>query len=124
MKRYLIVATCLMLALCFVSVSLASAAEGEKAGGFRAFWRKLFNYPAQVTQESAKVTADAGKRSVDIVANETKRVGEVTSGDFAKTKELVMEPITGTAETTVDAVKGTAMVPVEAAKDEPASKTE
>jgi len=100
--------------------SVSYAAENQTFGAkFKNFWRRLFNYPAKVTDESATVVTDTGKRGTKVVTTEVKRAGEVTSGDIAKTKELVTEPITGTAETVVKAVEGTAKIPVEAAKEEP-----
>jgi len=110
-----------VLALCFILTSVSYAAEKENSGkSVKSFWQKLFNYPAKVTEESATVATDTGKRGVGVVTKEVKRVGEVTSGDVAKTKELIVEPLTGTAETAVKATEGTVNIPVEAAKEEPA----
>lgn len=110
------------LVLCFALTSVAYAAEKETAGTkAKAVWKKVVNYPAKVTEESATVVTEAGKSSVGVVAKEVQRVGEVTTGDVAKTKELVVEPLTGTAETVVKATEGTVKVPVEAAKEAPAA---
>ena len=110
------------LLFCMVLASVSCAVEKETVGmKMKNFWQKLFNYPANVTGESAKVVADTGIKSVDVVTKEVKTVGQVTSGDVKKTGDLVTEPIKGTADTAVSAVKGTANVPTAAAKEEPAS---
>lgn len=118
MVKKIVVIACVALAFALI-LTAANAAEkqstGEKA---RNFWQKLFNYPARVTDESATVVADTGKRGTTVVTKEVRRVGQVTSGELGKTKELVMEPLTGTAETTVKAVEGTVSAPVVAAQEE------
>ncbi len=125
MNKRLFGILCIAMILCIMLASVSYAAEQETAGKkARTFWQKLFNYPAKVTDESAKVVADTGKRGTTVVTKEVKRVGQVTSGEVAKTKELVTEPLTGTAETTVKAVEGTVKVPFEAAKEEPVSAAE
>ena len=108
----------IVLVLCVMFVSISDAAEGQTAGAkFKNFWRKLFNYPARVTEESVTTVAETGKKGTKVVTTEVKRVGEVTSGDIAKTKELIMEPIIGTAETVKEAVESTVKIPVEAARE-------
>ena len=122
MGKKIIVIACMALAFCFMvsSVSFAAQQTTQTAGQkVQSFWQKLFNYPANVTKESAGVVADTGMKGTEVTVKEVKRVGQVTSGDLAKTKELVTEPITGTAQMGVDAVKDTAKIPVEAAKEEP-----
>lgn len=120
MKNKLFVCACVILALSFMLVSMSYCAEKETTGAkAKNFWQKLFNYPANVTNESATVVTDTAKRGTNVVTKEVKTVGQVTSGEFEKTKELVTEPITGTAETTVKAVEGTVAVPANAAKEEP-----
>lgn len=115
-RVFAVVALALVLSMALTSASYA--AEKESFGTkVKKFWRNLIGYPARVTEESASVVADTGKRSVNVVTKEVQRVGEVTTGDFDKTKELITEPITGTAETTVKAVEGTIKVPSEAAKE-------
>lgn len=118
MRKGLVAAVLISLALSIMLTSVSHAAEKEGFGAkVKNFWRNLIGYPSRVTEESASVIADTGKRGVDVVTSEVKRVAEVTSGDVAKTKELVTEPITGTVETAVKAVEGTAKVPSEALKD-------
>ena len=119
MEKRIIKVAVVVMTLCFMLTAISYAAEGQSgAQKARNFWQKLFNYPANVTQESAKVVANTGTSGTAVVTNEVKRVGQVTSGEFGKTKELVTEPLTGAAETAVNAVKDTANVPVQAAKEE------
>lgn len=115
-RIFVIVLAALMLSIMLTSISYA--AEKQSFGTkVKNFWRNLIGYPARVTEESASVVADTGKKGVNVVTSEVKRVGEVTSGDVAKTKELITEPITGTAETAVQAVEGTVKIPSEAMKE-------
>ena len=117
MKKFVVVA-CIALAFCFILSGISCAAEkstGEKA---KSFWQKLFNYPANVTNETAGVVADAAKGTTSVVTNEVKTVGQVTSGSLGKTPNLVTEPLVGTAETTKKAIEGTAAIPVNANKEE------
>jgi hypothetical protein len=122
MTKKLFVMVCVMLALSLIAVSASYAAEKSDTGSkMKSFWQKIFKYPAKVTDKSADVIADTGKKGTSVVTTEVRRVGEVTSGELAKTKELVTEPLTSTAEGAVKAVKDTVAIPVEAAKDEPAA---
>ena len=109
----------------FLLTSVSFAAEKETAGPTaKNFWQKLFNYPANVTKESARTVADTGTKGVDVVVKEVKTVGQVTSGEVEKTGELVTEPIKGTADTAVTAVTETANIPAKAAKEEAPQQTE
>ncbi|MDP2929020.1 MAG: hypothetical protein Q8O01_03020 [Candidatus Omnitrophota bacterium] len=118
MKKRMVVLTVVILAIFVMSISSSYAAENKSFGAkVKNFWKNLLGYPARVTEESAGVIADTGKKSVSVVTDEIKRVAEVTTGDTAKTKELITEPITGTAETAVKAVEGVVSVPSEAAKE-------
>lgn len=117
-KRILRVAF-VALALCFILTTISYSAEGQTSGQkAKTFWQKLFNYPANVTQESATVVAETAKRTTAVVTDEVKTVGQVTSGDVAKTKELITAPITGTADAAVKAVQETSEIPAKAAKEE------
>lgn len=121
-KKFAVVA-CVVLALCFVISGISYAATAEKdtqTSGQKAksFWQKLFNYPANVTNESAGVVTEAAKGATNVVTKEVKTVGQVTSGSLGKTKDLVTEPLVGTAETTKNAIEGTVKIPVKANKDE------
>jgi len=115
MRKYFICIACLVMALCILTAAASFAAE-EKATA-KTWWQRLFNYPAKVTQDSATIVAETGKKSVDVVANEVKTVGEVTSGDVEKTADLVTEPIKGTVDTATSAVVGTVEMPVKAAEE-------
>jgi hypothetical protein len=117
MRNKLFIYACIALAFCFILGGISYAAENQTAGAkAKTFWQKLFNYPADVTNESAKVVADTTQRGTNVVTREVKTVGQVTSGNVKKTKELVVEPLTGTAETTKSAVEGIIKAPVNAAK--------
>ncbi len=118
MKKRLIGIVCVAILLCVAISSASFGAEEGTGSKIKSFWRKLFNYPANVTKESASVVTETGKKGVDVIAKEVKTIGEVTSGDLEKTQNLVTEPLTGTAETAVEAVEGTVNVPAEAAKEE------
>jgi len=121
MVKKILVIVSLVLVFCITATALSYAAEKESMGAkVKNFWQKLFNYPANVTKESASVVADTGKGGVQVVTDEVKRVGQVTSGELNKTPQLITEPIKGTGETTYKAVTDTAKIPVEAAKEEPA----
>lgn len=115
MRKRVFVMLLVAIALSTMLTSVLYAAEKESFGmKVKNFWRNIFGYPARVTEESASVIADTGKKSVNVVTTEVKRLGEVTSGDVAKTKELITEPIMGTADTAVKAVEGTSKIPAEA----------
>lgn len=118
-KKFAMV-VCVVLALCFVLSGISMAQEKqttcEKA---KTWWQKLFNYPANVTNETAGVVTEAAMGTTKIVTNEVKTVGQVTSGSLDKTKDLVTEPVVGTVETTRKAVEGTVAIPANANKEEP-----
>ncbi len=120
MVRKSVVVLCVIMSLCFILSGISAAAEQksscEKAKGF---WQKLFNYPANVTNETAGVVTDAAKDTTHVVTNEVKTVGQVTSGSLGKTKDLVTEPVAGTAEAAKKVVEGTVAIPVNANKEEP-----
>jgi hypothetical protein len=119
MVKSISVIVCIAAALVAVlgPVALAQEKETGKQQAKKA-WKKLFNYPANVTKDSAKVVADTGKKGADVVANTVKTTGQVTSGELEKTKDLVVEPLTGTAEAGKSAVENTAKIPIEAAKEQ------
>lgn len=117
MRKRVYVMLLAAIALSTMLTSVLYAAQKESLGmKVKNFWRNIFGYPARVTEESASVIADTGKKSVNVVTTEIKRLGEVTSGDVAKTKELITEPIIGAADTAVKAVEGTSKIPAEAAE--------
>ena len=120
MKKRIALIAILAFVLCFAITSVSIAAENETWGAkIKSFWQKLFNYPANVTKESAKAVTDTGTKGVDVVTKEVKTVGQVTSGEVKKAPNLITEPIKGTADTAVTAIKETANAPIEAAKEEP-----
>lgn len=120
MTKKMVVLVTVVLAFCFVLSGVSYAADNatgtEKA---KSFWQKLFNYPANVTNETAGVVTEAATGATHVVTNEVKTVGQVTSGSLGKTKNLVTDPLVATAETTKKAVEGTVAVPTKANKEEP-----
>ncbi len=117
MEKRIISIFCVILTLSFIALPLFAAEKqcvGEKA---KNFWQRLFNYPANVTKDTADIVADAGKSGVKAVTEEVKTVGQVTSGEVAKTPDLVTKPLETTGVATYNAVKDTANMPVEAAKE-------
>jgi hypothetical protein len=120
MVKKFAVAICIALALCVMLSGVSMAQEKqttcEKA---KTWWQKLFNYPANVTNESAGVVTEAVKGATNVVTKEVKTVGQVTSGSLGKTKDLVVDPVVGTADVTKKAVEGTVAVPANANKEEP-----
>ena len=120
MVRKVSVYVCVALVLCFIVAGVAAAADNQTTGAkVKTWWQRLFNYPANVTNESVGVVTDTATRGTNVVTKEVKTVGQVTSGDVNKTKDLVVEPLTGTAETAKKAVEGVIAVPTNAAKEEP-----
>ncbi|MFA6320666.1 MAG: hypothetical protein WCY36_02275 [Candidatus Omnitrophota bacterium] len=107
-----------VLALCFILSGISYAADQTGAQKAKTWWQKLFNYPANVTNETAGVVTEAAKGTTNVVTKEVKTVGQVTSGSLGKTKDLVTEPLIGTAETTKKAVEGTVAIPTNANKEE------
>ena len=78
MKKRLSVPIVIVLAVSMIFSADSYAADKESFGAkVKNFWRNLIGYPARVTEESASVVADTGKRSVNVVTKEVKRVGEV-----------------------------------------------
>ena len=122
-KKFVAVA-CVVLALCFIVSGISYAADSAETGSkaknsWQSFWQKLFNYPANVTSETAGVATDAVKGVTNTATDELKRTGRVTSGKLGETGDLVTKPLVGTAETTKTAIEGTVAIPVKANKEEP-----
>ena len=119
MKKYAVV-VCVILALCLMLGGISTAQEkqttGEKA---KSWWQKLFNYPANVTNETAGVAAEAIMGTTNVVTKEVKTVGQVTSGSLDKAKDLVTEPVTQTAENTKKTVEAITAIPANANKEDP-----
>jgi len=105
-----------MIAL-FLVASISVAAETATTAKKQGFWQRLFNYPANVTKESAKVVNKTSADSARMVVKEIKTAGDVSTGDVKKSGALVTEPVKNTVNTTAGAIKGTASVPFQAAKD-------
>jgi len=118
-KRGIIAIVVFMTLLGFASQVLCQEQQQQTFGSkFKSFWKKLFNYPANFTEETVDVIAGTGKRATGVVTTEVKRVGEVSSGELSKSKELVLEPLENAAETVKYAAEGIVKTPVKAAQDE------
>ncbi|MDO8524875.1 MAG: hypothetical protein Q7S07_00100 [Candidatus Omnitrophota bacterium] len=118
-KKFAAVA-CIVSAFCLILSGVSCAQEKQTVGAkAKSFWQKLFNYPANVTNETAGVITSAVTGATNVATKEVKTVGQVTSGSLEKTKDLVTEPLVGTAETAKKAIEGTVAVPVKANKEEP-----
>lgn len=111
----------LTIAVSFFTLAGISYAQEKQAAPEKAksFWQKLFDYPANVTSESAGVVTEAVTGTVGVVTKEVKTVGQVTSGSLDKTQDLVTGPLTGTAETTTTIIEGVVAIPAKANKEEP-----
>ena len=118
MKRGIIAIVIVIALLGFASQALCQEQEQTFGSKFKSFWKKLFNYPANFTDEAVGVVADTGKKATGVVTAEFKRVGEVTSGELSKSKDLVVEPLENTAETVKYAAEGIVKTPINAAEDE------
>ena len=110
-KRFAIV-LCVALAFCLI-LSCISVAQEKQTGCEKAksWWQKLFNYPANVTNEAAGIASEAVTGAVGVVTKEVKAVGQVTSGDLEKTGDLVTEPLVGTAQTASKVIEGATAIP-------------
>ena len=119
MTRKLLVVISVMSALCFTLINSSYAQEKRSAGEkVKSFWQKLFEYPANVTNETAGVVTEAITGTTGVVTKEVKTVGQVTSGSLGKTGDLVTEPLVGTAETTTKVIEDTVTIPIKANKEE------
>ncbi len=119
MNRRGFIAIAIILTITLLVSAGASAAEKESFGTkCKNFWKRLVNYPANVTKESGETVATAAKNTTRVVSQEAKDLASVASGELGKTPDLVVNPVKGTAETVGTAVKDTVMIPVNAAKEE------
>ena len=117
-KKFLVTISAI-LTLCFMLTNISYAQEKQSMGEkVKRFWRKLFEYPANVTNETAGVVTEAITGATNVVTNEVKTVGQVTSGNLEKAKDLVTEPLVGTTETTTKAIEGAVAVPIKSDKEE------
>lgn len=114
-KKIIGIAFIVLVALVFAA-SMASADNTPQAKTKNA-WKKIVEYPANVTKESAVAVSDTAKKGTETVANTAQAIGEVATGQIEKTPDIVTEPIKGTAETAATAVSETATAPVKAAQE-------
>ena len=110
-----------VIAVLSFALSDISYAQEKKTvwGKVKSFWQKIFEYPANVTNEAAGVVTEAIIGTTNVVTKEVKTVGQVTSGSLEKTGDLVTEPLAGTVETAGKVVEDTVAIPVKAAREEP-----
>ena len=119
MVKKFLVTTSVIFTLFFTLNNISYAQDKQATGKqVKSFWQKLFEYPANVTNETAGVVTEAITGTVSVVTKEVKTVGQVTSGELGKTGDLVTEPLVGTAETTKKAIEGAVAVPIKANKEE------
>ena len=105
--------------LSFMLIGIAYSQEKQTAGQkVKSFWQKIFEYPANVTNEAAGVASEAITGTTKVVTREVKTAGQVTSGSLDKTGDLVTGPVVGTTETATKVVEDTAAIPVKAIKEE------
>ena len=120
MIKKLLAVIAVIAALSFTLRDISYAQEKKTAWGkVKSFWQKIFEYPANVTNEAAGVVTEAITGTAKIVTKEVKTVGQVTSGSLEKTGDLVTEPLAGTVETAGKVVEDTVAIPVKAAREEP-----
>ena len=107
----------LILAVSFLTVSVAMAAgEGKTGEKPRGFWQRLLNYPAKVVEKSGTAVSDATKNTTKVVSTTVNEPTAVMTGESKQPERIVTEPVKQTADTIATAAKDTVSIPVEAAK--------
>jgi hypothetical protein len=106
-----------MTVLSFSLAPVSFAAESENT--LTGFFKRLFNYPAKATKETAGMTANTLQNTGEkIVAKTGENTAAVVTGDIAKTGNLAVDPVVGTLETTGQTVSETVQIPAKAAEEE------
>lgn len=114
-KRFLRIAILGLITLSVCGISYASDSENSVTG----FFRRLFRYPVQATQETAGMTANTLQNTGEkIVAKAGENTAGVLQGDLSKTGNLAGDLVTGTAETTGQTASETVQIPVKAAEEQ------
>ena len=114
-RKFLTIAILGLIALSTCGVSYAAEGENSVTG----FFRRLFHYPVQATQETAGMTANTLNNTGEkVVSKAGENTASVLQGDVAKTGNLLGDTVTGTAETTGQTVAETAQIPVKAADEQ------
>lgn len=117
MKNKGILFIVLILAVSFLTVSVAVAAgEGKTGEKPRGFWQRLLNYPAKVVEKSGTTVSDATKNSTKVVSTTVAETTSVVTGESKDPSKMVTEPVKQTVDTVVTATKEIVSIPVEAAK--------
>ena len=115
-KKFFVLA---VLGLFSFSLAGTSFAASDTENSLTGFFKRLFNYPAKATQQTAGMTANALQNTGEKVVSKTGENTEaILKGNVAKTGDLVVAPVVGTAQTTGQAVSETAQIPVKAAAEE------
>ncbi len=100
----------------------ASAAEGETGRSITGFFKKLFNYPAKATKETAGMTANTLQNTGEkVVAKTGENTAEVLSGKLEETPNIVGDAAAGSAQTVGQTASETAQIPVKSAEEEQAA---
>ena len=109
----------IMLAVFLLAVLVYNEAfaQDKEPGKFVQFWRRLFRYPAKVTEESVDITTEAVKGETRAVTKTAETGADVITGDIKKTPDIVVTPVKKTAETVTEAAKGIAEMPLKAAEE-------
>ena len=117
-KKFLTITILGLITLSTCGVSYASDSENSVTG----FFRRLFHYPVQATQETAGMTANTLQNTGEkVVSKAGENAASVLQGNVAKTGNLVGDVVTGTAETTGQTASETVQIPVKAADEHPVS---
>ena len=102
--------------LSFSGMSFAADSENSVTG----FFRRLFHYPAQATQETAGMTANTLNNTGEkVVAKVGENTAEVLQGDLSQTGAIVTDTVQGSADTVGQTASETVQIPVKAADEQP-----
>ena len=120
-SRKSILSLVLVAGVVLSAASLAFAEQTDSERSVTGFFRRLFNYPAKATKETAGMTANTLNNVGEKVVSKTgENTAAVLQGDVAKTGNLVGDNVTGTLETAGQTTAETVQVPVKAAEEEAA----
>ncbi len=114
-KKFLGVALLGLVTFSMCGVAYASDSENSVTG----FFRRLFHYPVQATQETAGMTANTLQNTGEkVISKAGENTAGVLGGDLSKTGNLAADVVTGTAETTGQTASETVQIPVKAAEEQ------
>ncbi len=102
-------------------VASPAFAEGDSEKSLTGFFKRLFNYPAKATKETAGMTANTLTNTGEkVVSKAGENTEAILKGDVAKTGNLAGDAVVGTLETTGQTTSETVQIPVKAAEEESA----